>query len=155
MCGMRSLVSLALLVALAVSCDDNDLVASPSVEVPPSGEVVSWRPPRLDGRAFILVSQQGAPVLESAKVLLSFASPPQFQLKACNYLEGKYELRDAKLVLTLEATSTMGCTEQGSARDEWLQAFFTKQRPAVEISGKSLVLQTDLVRLVFAEQKAN
>jgi heat shock protein HslJ len=144
---------------------------SPTVEVLPSGEVVlargaarlvfvdakSWRPkkPRLDGRAFSLVSQLGAPELENATVQLSFANPPQFQLKGCNYLDGTYAVHDGRLTLTPRATSVMGCEGRGHAWDRWLSTFFTNERPNVDTSGNSLVLQTSAVRLVFAEQTTN
>jgi heat shock protein HslJ len=142
----------------------------PSVQVLPNREVVLqqggsrlvfvdatfWRATvALRGRVFTLVSQQGASLLEHATVELGFARPPRMHVMACNYLEGTYEVRDGRLRVTPEAKSAKGCPADAAARDRWLEAFLSSEQPRVETSGLSLVLQTDSVRLVFAEKQAD
>jgi heat shock protein HslJ len=158
-----SFLPIVLFLALLVGCDDNDRVAgrTPSLQRQQGAtlelvDAASRRSTaRVDGRAFSLVSQLGAPELEDASVQLSFAEPPRFQLKGCNYLEGTYALRDGRLTLTPEAISVMGCDARSHAWDRWLVEFFKNERPGIDTSGNTLILQTAAVRLVFAEQTPN
>jgi heat shock protein HslJ len=106
----------------------------------------------LQGRAFLLRSNEGAALLDGTTVHLSVTDTDLSVTARCNHMGGSYKIDDDRLIVGSMFQTEMGCDAERHAQDDWLQAFFASQ-PHVALRGNELTLSNDSSSLVFLDRE--
>lgn len=119
---------------------------------PPDGALGSVTRGQLDGHAFLLERSEGFDPVAGTTVRLNFHGDELSVSAGCNHLGGRFEIRDASLVLDGLNTTEIGCDAPLHAQDEWLGAFFSS-RPRIVRAGDRLTLTGAMATLTFLDRE--
>lgn len=116
-------------------------------------------PSELEGRSFesVSVTEDGAPraLVGESRLRLSFE--PNNELHAhggCNSIDGPYSLDDGILVLEEVRMTLIGCVPSTlHEQDDWYLRFLGS-KPALELDGDSLVLESSSIRVEYLDEEA-
>ena len=134
-------VLLAILLAIAAACGDDDTAAG-------DGAL------ELDGRQFwsTSVTEGGAdrPLVAGTQIEISFADGQVSASAGCNSMGGEYSLDGDVLVVGDMFSTEIGCDPDRHAQDDFVAAFLTGG-PVAALDGETLTLATDDVTAEFAD----